>query len=54
MTKGIRLMGHGIWLTLAWEERRPGTNTWVQRYGLWLEYGTGDGTIFLAIGRKQV
>ena len=52
-TRGIRLWGN-TWLTVAWEERTPGTSTWIQRYGLWIERPMGDGTILLAWGDKQV
>jgi hypothetical protein len=51
--RGIRLWG-STWLTFAWEERTPGTSTWVQRFGLWIEHSTGEGTILFAWGDKQV
>jgi hypothetical protein len=37
MTRGIRLAGHGmrkVFLTLAWEERIPGTALWAM-VGVW-------------------
>lgn len=52
-TRGIRI-ARRTWITVAWEERIPGTSTWIRRFGLWLEYGTGEGVIVVAWGNKQV